>query len=252
MCILIDDRAGSKELVDDPSLSDVAALTRLDSADVCWTGHGPDGPVLVGVEVKQLSDLVTSVRAGRAQDQVRRMLAEYDAAWLLWYGECRRGQGAPAPLEVRVTRGTWAGWRVYQQGRGGRPIPWSWLASWLMTVETAGVRVQHVRDAGEAAAWIRCAWAWWQKPWAEHKGLKTFNRAGEVSLLPGVPDGVAARARIAGQLPGLGYERALAAARVFRSVAEMMGAGEEAWRRVPGVGKVIARSVVEYVRRRDE
>ena len=64
--ILIDDRAGSAPFASIPPLCDCSVLCHLDSADAMITGNGPDdSTVLVGVEIKSIPDLLSSMQSGR-------------------------------------------------------------------------------------------------------------------------------------------------------------------------------------------
>ena len=65
--MLIDDRAGSRDLIKYEPVRSTGELCRLDSADVCLTGNGPNDAVLIGVEVKSIWDLISSINTGRLQ-----------------------------------------------------------------------------------------------------------------------------------------------------------------------------------------
>ena len=45
----------------------------------------------------------------------------------------------------------------------------------------------------------------------------------------------------------VGWEKSSAAASRFKTVLEMVAATEKEWREVPGVGKVLAKKIVEAV-----
>lgn len=91
--ILVDDRAGSKELVRPLRAQGLEVVEcRLDFGDVAFQGRGVKGtPVDIGVEFKKVPDLVTSIRDGRLPGyQIPGMLGEhgaYEYAWLLIEGQ---------------------------------------------------------------------------------------------------------------------------------------------------------------------
>jgi hypothetical protein len=59
-------------------------LVTLDAGDVRWNGNGPSGRVSIGVELKHLSDFLTSMEDGRlAGRQLREMRREYDYVFIL-------------------------------------------------------------------------------------------------------------------------------------------------------------------------
>lgn len=240
--IWIDDRAGSKELVNYPPLDKTGELCRLDAGDVCLTGEGPTGTVLVGVEVKSITDLISSTDTGRLQGtQIPGMLRDYDVAWLLYYGEYRPGI---RDQSLQIKRGkTWRGYRL-----GPRAVPYGYVAAFLLTLVAAGIRVQRVVDVREAAVWIGVLERWWSKPWDQHKGLHAFDNSRNLSLVPDMDAETLLRARVAAQLPGVGFERAMAAARYFGTVREMVNASAGEWEKIEGIGRVVAGAAEEAVR----
>ncbi len=239
---MIDDRAGSERLIRYPCLSAVAQLTRLDAGDVAIVGNGPDDePVMVGVEVKSILDLIASMNTGRLQaTQLPAMLEHYQVRWLAYYGQYRPGRNGQ--LEVRRGQ-AWRKWSI-----GNRPTPYGYIESMLFDVVAIGVNVRHCYDEAETAAWIACLHRWFSKPWSKHRGLHVFDRSRRLMEMPGLDGDVHLRASIAKELPGLGYQRAVAAARHFTSVNAMLTADVREWCEVDGVGKVLAKAIVEVLR----
>ena len=247
--IEIDDRAGSRDLVKHPPLDEFGRLCRLGSGDVCFTGNGPEGVVLIGIEVKSIFDLVSSIATGRLQGtQFPGMFVDYDRVYLLYYGAYR-----PSPKNwiIQVPRGQTARWTNCKLGKK-REIPWSYVEKFLMTAASRGVEMKHVLDVREAAVWIHYLQGWWDKPWDEHKSFEGVVDRSAYASLPRVggkrmSDQMISMVRIAMALPGLGKERAIAAADHFESIGAMVNASEAQWLDVDGVGKVIAQSVCRAV-----
>lgn len=246
--VLIDNRAGSVDLIKYKPLDETGELCRLDYGDVLIVGNGATDNVLVGIEVKSIWDLLSSVSTGRLQaTQVTGMLEQFDVCWLLYYGEYR-----PAIRDGRlqVKKGEqWKGFSI-----GSREVPYGYLEGLLFDLAVLNVHVKHVRDIREAAIWIGCLHRWWSKPWAKHKGMRCFDESvkmnGEVaraSIMPRLDDKTLFRARVAKEFPGMGYERAVKAAEYFGSVKEMVNASSDEWVKVDGIGKVIAKAVVKAV-----
>jgi ERCC4-type nuclease len=221
---------------------DIAEITRLEFGDAMIVGQGPDDePVLVGVEVKSIHDLISSMNTGRLQaHQVPGLLRDFGQPWLLWFGSVRAGRDGR--LEIR--RGQ--GWKAFRLG--SRDVPYGYLHSFLFELSVAGIKVAHVYDESEAAAWLACLHRWWSKPWDKHKGLRTLDNSRSITLVPGMDRGVRMRATVAAALPGVGFERAFAAASHFSSVVSMVCASTQEWEQVPGVGKVVAKAVVTAMR----
>ena len=242
--VIVDNRDGSEALVRCKALRDRAVLGRLEFGDVLLTGHGPNDSVLrVGVEVKTVMDLLSSIATGRlAGHQLPGMFNEYDVSWLLVHGAVRRDEANY--LQVRRK----SGWRHYRIG--GRQAPWSYLEGWLLTATmTSPLKVKWVSHLEEAAAWIAVLDGWLSKEWSRHKALKVFNRAGTTAPIPGTNPVTDQIARTAATLPAIGWDRAQKIAQKFDSVDSMIKAPEHEWREIDGIGPVIARSVYEAIRR---
>lgn len=236
--LYVDDRAGSADLMKHNPFDEVGQIHRLNSGDVCFAGNGPDGNVLVGVELKSIFDLTSSMNTGRLQaTQLPAMLTHYHESWLLYYGSYR--PGVHGELEI-YKGGTWVAHCV-----GSRPVPYGYLEQFLLTVTACGVHVKHTYDLIEAAQWIACLARWWSKPWSEHRSMKAFDQSRQITngIMPNVSESVLLRAKVAAALPGIGYDRAMAVAKHFSSVTEMVLATEKEWMAVPGIGKTIARSL---------
>jgi hypothetical protein len=275
----------------------LSTLCQLDSGDVAFTGNGPDGPITVGVEVKSIFDVIGSLISGRLQaTQLKELSAAYDVRWLLYYGNyrCNPKNGA---LQIHRRRKNTQGrkygaaiWDDYTVGN--RTVMFSYADGFLASpsftlLGSLGVRAHRVLDMAEAAAWIgRILYPCWQKPWSAHKSMRVFDRSREVAPANvfGGPDGrdsgqddgkgairgggksgsgdtddvIYHRACTAKEWPGLGYERAVAAAEQIGSIRTMANATIDEWAavtvtsakgRVAKVGKVVAKAIVEAVTR---
>lgn len=240
--IFVDDRAGSKELATLPATAHCCELVRLSSGDVCFTGNGPQGIVMVGIELKSIYDLISSMETGRLQaTQIPAMLKEYDHVWLLYYGRYRPNH-TDGTLEIMGRQGDWRTHRV-----GTRAVPYGYLEGFLISLTDLGVHIKHVTDIEEAAAWIGVAARRWNKPWGQHRSMQTFDRSQNIVMSPGTPADVLRRAQVAAGLPGLGYKRAVAAAHHFSSIGEMLMADKTEWMKIEGVGKGIAEAVTTAI-----
>lgn len=253
MSILIDDRAGSRDLITHAPLNTTAELCRLTAADICIMGNGPSSIVSVGVEFKSLGDLIASMNNGRLQEtQIPGMLREFDCLWLLTYGSYRAG--ADGSLQIMKNSGARgigaAGWARYRIG--SRVIPYGYVESFLLTCAALGIRHKHVESVAAAAQWLGVLARWWQKPWTDHTGMHALDLSRDVSLMPGLPPALIQRIRTISTLPGLGYSkgrgRAVAAATHFPSIRAAAAASEAEWCEVEGIGKGVARAVVEALK----
>lgn len=237
MSLRVDARAGSGEL--HAPLTHAGLRPELDilpAGDVEVVGRGPGGrPLLVGVEFKTIPDMLACVRSGRFAEQRRAMQARYEVSWLLIEGEWRIEGDA---LEVRER----SGWRnrahyTHQE-----------VAAWLLTMAQRGrVLLWRTATRAESIAWLRALYWWWTSKDFElhraHLDWYTPPATGEALIEePGLVQ------RVAAVLPGIGTDRARAAAGAFGSVREMVNADAAAWRAIEGIGPKTAKRVVEAVR----
>lgn len=242
--VLIDDRAGSKDLILKPCLKGIAELARLNFGDVLIAGNGPKGSVAVGIEVKSIWDLVSSAANGRLMDtQITGMLGDYSHCWLLVYGSWRAGRKDGL---LHIQRGK-DRWEMFKLGKAC--LPYSFVEHLFTEITMMGVHVATVPSEYDAAEWVAAMASWWNKRWTDHKASRTFDHSSaEARLRPVMLDPrVRSRAEIASKLPGVGFERAIAAAKHFKSVREMMNAPSSEWLKVPGIGKGIAKSVATFL-----
>ena len=267
--ILIDERDGSRDLLDMPALEGYAESARLDfevdgkmvpCGDAMLTGHGPGGSTLtIGVECKKLPDLLSSISTGRlGGTQIPRMLKVFDVIFVLYYGVYR--VGPDNMLQVRRFKRDRNGnvkkvWESYRIGK--RPVPWSYLEGFILSAQLKAVLdagrpliFKHVFDEHEAACWLRVLDAWLEKPWDKHRGLAVFDRSRELSAPPDADPIEVQIAKTAASLPAIDWVRGWAAARHFDSVAEMIDASQHEWMNIKGVGPVVAKSAHEAIRRR--
>jgi ERCC4-type nuclease len=217
---------------------------QLEFGDAMLTGHGPDGGTLsIGVEVKGVGDLLSSISTGRlGGTQIPGLLKSYDVVWLAVYGTVRPG---PNNL-LQVRRGP--KWDTFKVGR--RPVPWAYLEGALIsyqllaTLQSKPLFVKWLYDIDEIAAWLAVLDHWLEKPWDRHKALSVFDQSRQLVAPPGMDPVEEQIARVAAALPAIGWDRAWKAARHFGSVVDMMGANEKEWEKIPGIGPVVAEAVV--------
>ena len=242
--ILVDSRVGSKEIA--PFLTTQklpVELLTLEYGDFAFEGNGPDGPVLVGVERKRLTDLLTSMRTGRlAGHQLQGLLSTYSPCYLLVEGIFRRGSDGvlESPAWGKDARG-WAPVRVGVQG-----FLFSEMDNFLTSLENiAGLKIRYTSSQTQTAQTLASLYAWWGKPWLKHRSLGVVYTPApstidlvEPSLLK----------KIAVQLPGVGWEKSVAVERKWRTVVDMILAEEKDWESLPGFGKTLARRIVNELR----
>lgn len=252
MTIFIDSRVGSKDLINIPPLDTpgLCELSRLNSADIMFSGYGPSGDTLIGVELKSLPDLISSIQTGRLQaEQMPKMIRDYDTRWILYYGNYRPGQNGA----LQINKG--GGWKDY--GYGEKPILYSYLEDFLIEAREYGFNIQRVGserryEKEEAVKWIYTYYKLISRPWKTHKIFKTFDNSAQIPFPPGMSLTAHEKrmARVVDKLcQGIGFERSIAVARHFKSHSHMTAASVDEWKGIDGIGAVIAKKVYTEIRR---
>lgn len=239
MTILVDNRAGSKELA--PLLPKAKTkLTRLDFGDVMFLGNGPDGPVTIGVEHKTIGDVVSCMHDGRfAAHQLPGMRDTYHISYLMVEGRTKADQSGLLWWFHAVKKK----WIQPYGGAKRVPVAWQDYHQWLCSMtHQGGVHVLHTETKKQSARLITALSRWWGKPWEKHGSLKVFNEASPI-VMPLTK--VSTRRLIAAQLPGVGWEKSKAIAAHFSSVVEMCLATPKEWEAIPGVGKKLSQQITQ-------
>jgi ERCC4-type nuclease len=236
----LDDRTGSGDLA--PLLRELGVpleVTRLEYGDAALIGNGPEGiPFPVGVEIKKVSDVLACICDGRfAGHQLPGLVQCYQRVYLVIEGAYR--------ADLRTGRLQWPRGPVWADARvGNRGFAYKDLDTWLLTLEMkAGVRVRRTYDRRETTRFLADLWNWCcGKEWEDHLSHLAFDLSSDIdSALLVRPNLVR---RLAKELPGIGWKKSQAVAQYFDSSIEMVMAGEQAWRQIPGIGKELARRIV--------
>jgi len=237
--ILIDDRIGSSHLGDHLRPGILHSLTRLEYADCMWAGNGPTGSTLVGVELKTLSDLLSSMQSGRLMGhQLIGMAQEFPYRYLVVEGSWRTDQDT-GTLE------TWrpGGWRPFTLGN--RRFTGRELEAFLVAVgAVAGTHVIQTRGRAHTGEWVSTCYSWWQKEWKRHQttsAWKTISEEGAPKNAFLVRPNIVMR--VAKEIDGVGWDRARKLGERYSSVLELALATEDELMTVDGIGKKVAAEI---------
>lgn len=189
--LLVDRRAGSKDLLAPLlRLGIDAQLTELPFGDLAFTGKGPDDTALdVGIEFKQLGELVTCIRDGRfSGHQLPGMQAMYDYSWLLVEGLWKSGPKGDMLVPHRHE------WRPVHGS-----MPAAEYNKHLLTFELCGgMHVAVTPSRHDTLRFISDLYRWWtDRRFDDHTSHLTPHRAG--GFLP-----VSEFRRLVMVLPGVG------------------------------------------------
>lgn len=251
--VYIDPRIGSGDLLGPlKQLGIPAEHKHLDYGDVQVVGRGEgDRPVLIGVEIKAIGDLLSCIVDKRfVGGQLGGLLTTYEIAYLLIEGVITV---SPA-RELLLLKKDGESWKWKKAPFGERPWTFEGITSWQHSVARSGVRIVQTCDRRATAAWIASLHTNWSKPWEDHRTLigrllKPLE-AGENALQTyDAPPQMQVAACLA---RGIGWEKALAAVKVFKSIKRMIHAPASAWAAVPGIGRTLAARVVAEIEKEVE
>lgn len=243
----IDPRIGSGELLPHFRPYDVQVeLAQLPFGDLMFWGNGYDGPVLVGVELKNIHDLVASMRSNRLSGhQLPGLFNTYAFVILVVQGIWQCGKTG----EVEVHAGN--GWVPMRSGT--RAVLYREVDHYLATLEhKRGVVVKYTANAGQTVAWVVSRYKWWNdKEWAKHDSDEAIYSAYDAqsvsrrgSFTPRVAGAVE---QVAAQMPGVN-KKAYEFGKTFKSVHAMVNAKVEELGEVRGMGKKGAERIWKWLR----
>lgn len=232
--IYVDDRAGSVEMApyfESHRSRPTVAIKRLIAGDFCFTGYGPAGPAVIGIERKRIKDMLSSIRTGRfSGEQLPKLLDYYEFPYLIVEGRIR----------TNITNGVleefWGkSWLPVQIG--SQQFVAQELESFLSTIELhTRVKVHHAYDEHGTIEDALALHHYFSKPWEKHHAhvalhtppeMATIGRAGTVR-------------RVAAALKSIGWTRSAVVATRFQSVEDMVGATVKDWVKLDGFGKVLS------------
>lgn len=251
-------------------------LSTLPSGDVAFIGNGSSGGTSIGVEIKEITELLSSLISGRLQDtQMRGMINDYDSGhrWILSYGRYR-----PSPSDGMIQtykeghstrRAGWYTFKIKTKDKSGKliekTVPYGFLEAFkCCSAKEHGFDFVRVEDVVEAAQWIGVLYRTWTRPYHTHKSMQVFDKSqdvrsklrkelteervksgqcqfhvqGKINYNNNDSDKrLMDRAAVFNEFPSIGYERAVAAAKHFPSIRAGVNAGVDEWSEVEVVTK---------------
>ena len=207
--ILVDRRIGSKDLLAPLiKLGLDAELTELSFGDVAFEGKGQHNTsVDIGIELKCLPDLISSLRTGRlAGHQMPGLLKTYEYTWLVIEGTWRPDRKG----EVALLRNR--GWhsRTWQPLHGRMTV--SEMEKQVLTLELCGgLHVRYTNNRRATLEFISTLFRWWtDKSMSKHQSHLAVH----------VPQGfspISDFRQVVSRFPGIGLKTSLAVERHFHA-----------------------------------
>ena len=218
--LLVDAAVGSNELLAPlQRLGLPAELTHLESADLAFMGRGEKGaPLFIGIEVKKLSELLTSLQTGRlAGHQLLEMTKVYDRRYLLVEGDFSSDE------QGRMVQP----WGERRPMRGAPPAVE--FEKRLLNLQTrGGLITRHVSRRQDTLRVIVAYYRYWTDVDLDAHKSHLAVYAPDLDRALCIP--ISDFRRLAAQLPGVGYKMSGAVEQAFGgSFRKMMLAGVGEW-----------------------
>lgn len=231
--IYLDPRAGSGDL--EPYLERLAipvTVQTLKFGDAMLIGEGPEGPVRVGIEIKQAEEFLSSIYSHRLTGhQLPGMFRIYNRVHLLIEGAMRRSEDGKVEVQSK-----WSGWKEPVQSHD-----WKAVQGFLLTLQIEGGVILHQSGGREeTAALLGCIRYWSRKP--RHTSLN-IHYYGNTSTRFAQPSPAI---RFAEQLDGVGFKRAGKVVAAFQTAEGMVQAGLAEWQSL--LGPVIGKRAYDSLR----
>jgi ERCC4-type nuclease len=236
--ILVDHAVGSVELIEPLCRMGLPAEKIVQPfGDVAFEGKGAGGKsVMVGIELKTVGDLISSLRSNRINDQLQGLIQTYDHRWLVIEGEWRVDK--MGLVMTQGHRGTW-------KPTHGRMTVGE-LENRITTLEMmGGLHVRRTFTRRDTIHLLAGLYRWWTDraldAHTSHLAVYQPSMIVPVSQF---------RATVM-TLPGIGRKTSKAVEQHFKTLRNAFTASARDWTHVDGIGLKTASTVVRVIDGRD-
>lgn len=217
-----------------------AETIELPFGDMALEGNGPKGTVSIGIERKRLHDMLTCI------DDSRYSAHQLVGMKQLYSPNCQfllvEGMWRPHDPGGYIMEGdTKGGWWVCKPG--GRPVLYSKLRRYLLSVAMSGVHVLFTRDMFQTAYDVCELYHWFQKKWNQHTALLEKQKM----LIPSLSGKPPLVRRWAEEIEGVGLVHGDAAVKLFKTPIALANSDWEEWASIPRIGKPTALDIVAQI-----
>lgn len=240
----------------------VAEARFLPAGDFCFSGNGPNGPVLIGIERKRMKDMINSIRLGRfSGEQLPKLLGKeeghYDYAYLVFESRWKTDW-----LTGNLVEKWGKNWEPVYFGtdRKREPVPGLFLSSFFTSIAaTTPLKIIQVEDPRQTVEAVMSLAHVWSKPWTDHKAATALHTPQQFVQL----EKASIVRRYAASLPGIGWEKSRVIEEAFPSIESTVHHTERCkecdamkctpvtakeFERLEGFGKVTAKKLVDRIR----
>jgi len=223
MSLLVDERVGSRELCEPlQKLGLPAELTHLEFGDLAFEGRGEAGKLVsIGVELKNMRDLISSIRTDRLPGhQLPGLQRTYDFRWLLIEGLWRSDRKGLLQVESHGR------WKKVQ----GRMTVSELNKRVLVMLLRGGLVPWYTTTRHQTLEWLRDLYRTWTDvdldKHQSHLAIYTPLTIRPISTFRQVISG----------LPGIGFKTSLVVEKHFKTLARAMLASQQEWQDIEGIG----------------
>lgn len=231
--VIVDSRIGSVGFVD--RLVKYGLQVKVDTlafGDFAFTGNGQDGPALIGIERKTISEMVGDFDRFVGH-QLPGLASTYNHYVLLVEGMYQPDANG------RVEIFQWGHWRFVGSLKG---YNFQEFANKLNTLRLkCGLVIIHTNCEAHTAAEVNALYHWFQKPWTNHTSCDVIHR----NVAYATTKGASTKMKVFTSFPGLGGERAVAAMKHFKSIRAMVNADADEWCSIDGIGRKTAEKIIK-------
>lgn len=208
-------------------------IKHMDFGDYAWAAnHLRDGsPIMVGLELCTVSDLIEKVNTGRLSYQLGNMLKTYDVSYLF----VESTPVADRDGYVKIPGGVQA-------------CTFERLSYILNGAQAHGVKVIYGQGREFAGHHLAQIYRYWQRDPESHKFFRPVPVLRSDFNIP-LGESLDVRVLTAMSIPGVGEQRARDALLSLGSLMAFFLAGEDRLAKIPGWGPVTARKVWQYITR---
>jgi len=239
--ILVDPRAGSGDMLPEIKrrVNGQAEHAKPDlfAGDFAFEGNGPEGDIMIGIERKTISDFLGSMRSDRMAIQAKKMGSVYGVSYLMLEGQFGAdADGVLMGFQFDYTERKYK-WRPYTLAAKGAMAEqfyrYAEMDKHLCTLENKkNLIVVHTHDTKTSIWAVVNRYLWWQEKWDQHKSADPIKTQADIAL-----GKVSPCMEFAAKLPGVGWSKAPAVARHFKTIYEMVCAYPSEWKDVEFVDR---------------
>lgn len=218
-----------------------AEKSQLPYGDACFDGNTSQGRGSIGVERKQLSDILNCIDDGRfSGHQKIGMKQLYQINFLIIEGVWKPDSSTGYLMEC-VSALTWRPYRYRSQ-----MVRYSKLFRYLLSVQLSGTSVIITRNIEHTAFNIVEMYHYFQKKWDDHTSMLEVQKI----ALPDMNQKPSLVRRWASDLDGIGVKMSQDAGSMFRSAYDLAHSTELDWMKLKAVGVATAQDIIRQIHKR--